>query len=83
MVRETHGYFLRLPDGQVVPTKDWDSSDPLVARSEIKGDDVFGVIALGPKKGREAVVVGFITGEDAKAAGVDVVVLLEERTAPN
>ena len=83
MIKETLGYFLRLLDGSIVPTKDWDESDRLAGRSEIQGDDVLGVIVLGPKKGREAVIVGLITGEQAKAAGVDAMVLLEERTAPN
>jgi hypothetical protein len=65
-----YGYFVRLPDGRLVPTgQDWGPSLDTFK----KGD------SLGIKNGREGIVYAVLRDGMAKQVGVDVLVVVEER----
>ena len=66
----SYGYFVRLPDGRLLPAgQDW---GPTVDRLK-EGD------TLGTKNGREGIVYSVVKGGMAKQAGVDVLIVVEER----
>jgi hypothetical protein len=65
-----YGYFVRLPDGRLMPAgQDW---GPTLDTFK-KGD------SLGIKSGREGIVYAVVKGGMAKQAGIDVLIVVEER----
>jgi len=80
------GCFVKSPDGQFVPTQEWGASDfdSLHGAPLAEAERLYGVLVLGPKNGKEAVILRLITGAAAADLGdCDVMVILEERSAPN
>jgi hypothetical protein len=65
-----YGYFVRFPDGRLLPAgQDWGPTPDTYK----KGD------SLGIKNGREGIVYAVVKGGMANQAGVDVLVVVEER----